>query len=351
MVAATIDKGGAPDRGVNVRPWLAAALPVAAALAYPWLLAGVSTVAQPSAPAPPPGPTAVIATAAAILLCAAVVMGMGTWAALIIKARSDATAVRTRLLALFAFSVPSMLTAVGNIAGLWHARAYVALIWPLLWTLTAAAVALAPASPGGFTQRRYRNIVVAHAVSACAILAAFLLLHLGDHLAGLWSGPAHAAVMTAIRHVYRNPVIEPALFALLLVQILSGILLLRRRLAGPMEPFGILQALTGFYVAVYLVSHVTAVLAARAGGTDTNWDWVTGHDRGLLFHLSGSPLVAHYWVGPIAIVAHLALGLRAVLLEHGVSARAAGQAAGGLIGTATLASTAILAGLLGFHLA
>ena len=73
MVAATIDKGGAPDRGVNVRPWLAAALPVAAALAYPWLLAGVSTVAQPSAPAPPPGPTAVIATAAAILLCAAVV--------------------------------------------------------------------------------------------------------------------------------------------------------------------------------------------------------------------------------------------------------------------------------------
>jgi hypothetical protein len=61
--------------------------------------------------------------------------------------------------------------------------------------------------------------------------------------------------------------------------------------------------------------------------------------------------LAHYWVGPVALVAHVACGLRVVALEHGVAAAVAGRAAVGLMGLGVVASSAILAGLLGFHLA
>jgi hypothetical protein len=352
MVSAALTDRESPRREIDARARLLLPLPVLAALAYPWLLAAISAVTRAGAPAAPPSAFAIVATTLAILSCAAAVMGLSAWVALSpAPAEGGATAGRARLLALLAFSAPSLLTAVGNVAGLMHARAFVAYIWPALWILTAAAVALAPATPGAFAQAHRRKLVVAHAVSACAILAVFLLMHLGNHLVGLWSGAAHIRIMDVVRRVYRNPVMEPVLVGLILFQIASGVLLLRRRMAGPGDLFGVIQALTGFYVAVYFVGHVIAAFSARMAGTDTNWNWLTGHDRGLLFHLSGSAVLAHYWVGPIAIVAHVACGLRVVAIEHGASPAVAGRAASGLIGLGVVASSAILAGLLGFHLA
>jgi hypothetical protein len=350
MVSATvIDR---ENRGIEAKARLLAALPVLAALAYPWLLAAVGAAAKASAPSAPPSAFAIVATSLATLSCAAIVMGLSAWVVLsLAHGDGGAGARRAQMLALLAFSVPSLLTAVGNVAGLAHARAAVVYLWPALWILTAAAVALAPAGPGAFEPAHRRRLAVAHAVSALAILAVFLLMHLSNHLVGLWSGAAHIEVMSVVRRVYRNPLAEPVLVALILFQIVSGVLLLRRRLAGPRDVFGVIQALTGFYVAIYFVGHMIAAFSARMAGTDTNWNWLTDHDLGLLYHLSGSALLAHYWVGPVALVAHVACGLRVMALEHGVAAAVAGRAAVGLMGLGVVASSAILAGLLGFHLA
>ena len=157
--------------------------------------------------------------------------------------------------------------------------------------------------------------------------------------------------MKLLRQDYRNTIVEPLLLTLIAFQIMSGLILLRRRLSRRSDFFGTVQTLTGLYVGVYLLGHSTAAFAARGAGTDTNWNWLTSDDRGLLYNLSGFSLIGHYWVGPIALISHIACGLRFVAIEHGVSEQVANRSAWALVGLAFLLSSVILAGLLGTHLA
>jgi heme A synthase len=115
-----------------------------------------------------------------------------------------------------------------------------------------------------------------------------------------------------LSHRYR----AAALLTLIAFQILSGLTLVSSRLQQQDTLLGTLQTMTGIYVAVFFLGHLTAVFAARHAGIDTNWNWLTDSDRGLLSDLRSLSLVAHYWVGPIAIVTHLACGLRALMLQH-----------------------------------
>ena len=197
-----------------------------------------------------------------------------------------------------------------------------------------------------------RKLAVAHGISALAILILFVLPHLANHLAGIVSGAVHIQVMRWARLDYRNAIVEPLLLTLIAFQIMSGFVLVWRKLTRASDLFGTLQTITGVYVGIYLLAHMTAPpLSARGAGTDTNWNWLTYDDRGLLSHLDSFTLVAHYWAGPIAIIAHVACGLRMVMLEHGVSERMVGRLAWGLIGLGVAASSVILAGLVGVHIA
>ena len=80
---------------------------------------------------------------------------------------------------------------------------------------------------------------------------------------------------------------------------------MRRRLTIPNDFLGTLQTMCGAYIGVYFLAHVTAVFAARYAGTDTNWNWLTNNDTAMLVSLSSLRLIAHYWVGPIAIITTL----------------------------------------------
>jgi hypothetical protein len=71
--------------------------------------------------------------------------------------------------------------------------------------------------------------------------------------------------------------------------------------------------MTGVYVGIYFLAHLTAVLGARYAGTDTNWNWLTNNDHSMLASLSNLRLIAHYWFGPIVIATHLGCGVRLVL--------------------------------------
>jgi hypothetical protein len=62
-------------------------------------------------------------------------------------------------------------------------------------------------------------------------------------------------------------------------------------------------------------------------------------------------LIAHYWVGPIALVAHVACGLRWVLLQRDISSATADRAAWVLITAGFIASSLIMAALFNVHLA
>ena len=109
-------------------------------------------------------------------------------------------------------------------------------------------------------------------ISAIVIRAIFVGPHLANHLAGIISGANHIEVMRLLRSDYRNTVVEPLLLTLIAFQIMSGLVLLRRRLSGRSDFFGTFQTLSSFYVGIYLLGHSTAAFAARGAGTDTNWN-------------------------------------------------------------------------------
>lgn len=284
------------------------------------------------------------------LLAAWAVMG----ASFLVELRASGGA-WPRILCHLAFTTPTLIVALGNFAGVLQRRGAVTAVWLLLWALLAA-VALAfpgtasPTAPAAAAPGR-RRLASAHAVSAGAIIVLFIAPHLGNHLTGLWSGPAHIATMAVVRSIYRTDLTQPLLLTLIAFQILSGLTLVSRRLQQRDTLLGTLQTMTGIYVAVFFLGHLTAVFAARHAGIDTNWNWLTDNDRGLLSALGSLGLVAHYWVGPVAIVTHLACGLRALMLQHHAPAARANALAFGLMGLAVVASSAILAGLLGVHIA
>ena len=197
----------------------------------------------------------------------------------------------------------------------------------------------------------HRRLALAHGISALAILLLFVGPHVGNHLAGFWSGPVHIAIMNVVRHVYRDDIVQPVLLALIGFQILSGTALVLRRMRMPSDIFGTVQAMCGAYIGVYFLAHMTAVFAARYADVDTNWAWLTRPNDSLLASLSKLRLIAHYWVGPIAIVAHVACGLRWVLLQNDVSTATANRIAWALITVGAAASSIILLALLNVHIA
>jgi hypothetical protein len=241
-----------------------------------------------------------------------------------------------------------------NVGGVLHATSAVPIAWSIFWALLAIIILLGPRlSPiaVAMTPIGYRRLGLAHGVSALAILLLFVGPHIGNHLAGFWSGSVHIAIMNVARHVYRDDIVQPVLLALIGFQILSGAVLARRRMRMPGDFFGTVQTMCGVYVGVYFLAHMTAVFAARHADVDTNWIWLTRPNDSLLASLSKLRLIAHYWVGPIAIVAHVACGLRWVLLQHDISPATANRLAWALITVGVVASSVILVALLNVHIA
>jgi succinate dehydrogenase hydrophobic anchor subunit len=145
-----------------------------------------------------------------------------------------------------------------------------------------------------------------------AVLAAFLVAHVANHLAALAGVDAHVRFMDAARRVYRQPVVEAVLLACVVLQAASG---LRMVWAGRQRRRGLLawlQAGSGAYIALFLAIHVGAVLAGRAGGLDTN------------FHFAAAGL--HVWPFVLFFVPYYFLAVAALFVHLGCAlARHAGE--------------------------
>lgn len=132
-------------------------------------------------------------------------------------------------------------------------------------------------------------------------LALFLALHLGNHLAGVFGQDVHGLVQTALRPIYRHPVIEPVLILALIVQIGLGLRLLTRRAKVTT------QTLSGAYLAVFLLVHLGAVFAARLQGIDTDLAFAAaglhaGQPWPILFGF-------YYGLAVLSVFAHLSVPL------------------------------------------
>jgi hypothetical protein len=143
--------------------------------------------------------------------------------------------------------------------------------------------------------------------TAGVVLAVFLVVHVANHLAALAGVDAHVRFMDAARRVYRQPVVEAVLLACVVLQAASGLRMLwaaRQRRRG-LLPW--LQAGSGAYVALFVAIHVTAVLAGRVGGLDTNFYFAAAglHVRPFVLFF-----VPYYFLAVAALFAHLGCALR-----------------------------------------
>jgi len=360
LPAIIASKDAGPDRSFGLsavsfrRLWLV--VPALCALVYPSLLSLLSIVlVLVHGSDSPDGPITWVSVVGALTLALAVmlvsfVFGLTLGSPHVGRPEDF----RARCVALLAFATPSLYVGFANIGGVLRAPSAVPVAWLIFWTLVVTIVLLGSRSSpaaSAVTPVGHRRLAVAHGVSALTILLLFVGPHIGNHLAGFWSGSVHIAIMNVVRRVYRNDIVQPVLLALIGFQILSGTALVRRRMRMPSDIFGTVQTMCGAYVGVYLLAHMTAVFAARYADIDTNWAWLTRPSDSLLFSLSKLRLLAHYWVGPIAIVAHVACGLRWVLLQHDISPATANRIAWALITTGAVASSFIMAALLNVHIA
>jgi hypothetical protein len=355
MASQDARRGGLPGLSAVSLHRLLLLIPALCALAYPSLLSWLSAgLVQVHGSDSPDGMIVWIGVIGSLTLALAVMLPSFVFGVTLGSSHVRPEDFRARSIAHLAFATPSLYVGFANVGGVLHAPSAVPIAWLVFWTLVAMIVLLGPrpsSTAVAVTPVAHRRLAVAHGVSALAILLLFVGPHIGNHLAGFWNGSVHIEIMNAARHVYRDDIVQPILLALIGFQILSGTALVRRRMRMPSDILGTVQTMCGVYIGVYFLAHMTAVFAARRADIDTNWTWLTRQNNSMIGSLSNLRLIAHYWAGPIAIVTHVACGLRMVLLQHDISPVTANRLALALITMGVVGSSLILVALLNIHIA
>ena len=186
-----------------------------------------------------------------------------------------------------------------------------------------------------------------HGGIAILVLFGFLLLHLINHGAAIWSAELHETIMGLFRLWYRSEWVEPVLLTLLAGMVVTGVLMVMRYTKSDADLFRNLQTTSGIYLATFLSAHLMAVLGARAANVETDWIFAVGAN-GLIKGFS--PLIPYYILSVFFIITHLSLGLRIVLLSHNVSVAKANRAFYCLVAAGTLATILIATALLGIQI-
>ncbi|MES2934205.1 MAG: hypothetical protein V4805_12050 [Pseudomonadota bacterium] len=152
-----------------------------------------------------------------------------------------------------------------------------------------------------------------HRISAC-IIGAYIVVHLFNHLLALQSIEAHVRFMESFRLIYRHRMVEALLLMCVMFQIGSGVYFIQRRWGQRRGFFEKLQALSGGYLAYFLLAHVGAVLFGRITlGLDTNFYFAAAgiHVSPLQYYF-----IPYYFLAVVAIFGHIACAVHWLARAH-----------------------------------
>ena len=327
-------------------------IPAAGAISYPFWLDAFHFAVSPAGGALS---AARIFGAALCLLAATAMPFLGMACAFwMTTAAPSSFELRARRLAYITIGTPPLFVLTGVGLSLLHLHVSDELVWVVAWLAAGIYVLLggegraAPSAPATGSIAKWR---VVHGVAAVFILV-YVLFHLTNHLLGLLGPDVHAAVMKTGRLVYRSPVVEPVLVALMLFQVAVGVRLAWRWSSLPVDAFRIFQIGSGVYLAAFILTHLnSAFISARAvHHTETDWAWASGAPVGLIHDAWSIRLVPHYALGVFFVLAHLCSGLRGVLIAHGVGATSANRIWAAGLAVSALVSVAIMSGLCGVRI-
>ncbi len=181
----------------------------------------------------------------------------------------------------------NVLARTGLVPGMWYGA--IAL---------AGIAALLPMPEFSQSSTRLRQ---AHRLSGLLILL-FAAAHVANQAFAIVSLPAHDAVASVLRIVYRQPLVEMSLLVAVGLQVGTGLTIWRDRIRGSTIS-ETLQAVSGFYLAAFFLGHVATVVLARYHQTETDFVWAAG-TRGLLVSPELTSLLPYYLLGIIALFVH-----------------------------------------------
>ncbi|MEE9313131.1 MAG: hypothetical protein V3V02_00645 [Rhizobiaceae bacterium] len=150
-----------------------------------------------------------------------------------------------------------------------------------------------------------------HRISA-AVIALYVVIHLMNHLIAVFGVDAHILTMKTLRSGYRLLLIEAVLVGSVLFQIASGVWFVWRRWGQQRGFYDHLQAVSGGYIAFFLLVHVGAVLQGRSTGLDTNFYFAAAGLHSFPAYLFFIP---YYFLAVAAFFAHIACASRWVFRD------------------------------------
>ncbi len=344
---APLDRAESPSLG---KSRALSALPAFLALCYPaapWLLYRSAALARAAAGWDRALPWLGVLFAFALSALPSLAAFQSLW-----KQGDEKGPPAARRVAHLAFAAPALYTLERVLFAAVRATSDDRVLWVAAWAVLAILTARGPrASPRAPRAAGGRKLQIAHGIGAAFALASFLLAHLGNQLVGLWSVGAHAAAMGALRHWYRDPRAEPVLTSAFGFLIVSGAMLIGRPGAEPSRAWRALQTSTGAGLGAFIVAHLTVILGARIRDhAETDWAFATGGPTGLFGSLSNARLIPYYGFAVFITVAHLACGLRGLLLAHDWRQRSADGLGYAIVGGGAILAAAILAAMCGMHL-
>jgi len=228
-----------------------------------------------------------------------------------------------------------------------HATVYQPALWYALCAAVAASRWLPRAesrpAPGPLFERIHRT--------SALLLLAFGVAHVANHLAALQSLQAHVSVQTALRTVYRQPVVEALIVLAALLQVGTGASLISRVRLQRSTSLRNLQVLAGAFLGMFFLSHLTGVFISGRllQQADTTFAWATGGPQGLLANSRSPQFMPYYLLAVLAFFLHAACAGR-WSLASALSAKAALKVCYGIMALGAVISLALLVPMAGFHL-
>ena len=142
-----------------------------------------------------------------------------------------------------------------------------------------------------------------HFISGLTITV-FVGLHLLNHTLSIFGPDIHIEVMNTLRLFYRNIFIETVLLIAVLVQIISGLNLFKTNRKIVTTQFEKLHIWTGFYLAIFFIIHLSAVLGGRLFlHLDTNFYFGVAGLNSFPFNLFFIP---YYGLAILSFFGHIA---------------------------------------------
>ncbi|MDN5211950.1 cupin domain-containing protein [Fulvivirgaceae bacterium BMA12] len=226
------------------------------------------------------------------------------------------------------------------------------IIWPVLMLLLGIAFYYY-AKPSDKSISGLKSIKIwggwrlVHGIAALLFLLGFVLLHIFNHGLALWSVELHTDVLEALRQWYASGIVEPVLFFLMGMLIISGTRLFLYHTTHNGDIFRTLQTTSGVYIFMFLCAHSMAVLGAQATGVETDWYFATG-PSGLF--TGPVMLFPYYTLAVFLILMHASLGLRLLLIHKKNNLLVANRIFYTLIIIAAIFSAGISIATTGIHL-